>query len=374
MKEKILPSKKRRKTNRPKLSVFAAYGGVFILIISVITTGYQPPQPASKSTSVANAAVQTPLASPNIGTPSVDNLLATDVAASLAEQINMPVSAYVTNMSQSLAAKDELAQTNDNAIVKPQIVQPTVGSRGITSYVVKNGDTLASIASNFGLSAQTIRWANNMTGDSVSPGKKLIILPVNGVMYTVRSGDTVAKVASTYSANQNRLISYNNLELSGLKPGAKIVIPDGILPANLRPGYVAPVTNPYVSSGSYFSTVYGGNGYAFGNCTFYAYNRRVQMGLPVGSNWGNASTWALYASSAGFRVDHNPSVGAIVQWNAYASNWIGYAGHVAIVEAVNANGSIVISEMNNYAYGGFNVVDRRTMSASEVALVSNFIH
>ena len=376
LEKKLFTGKKHRKTNRPKASVFAAYGGVFVLIVSIIAVGYQPPQPtAITGTPVANAAVKTPAPTPSSDIPSVDKLVATDVAVNIAEQTNMPVSNYIVNMSQSVAAESALAQTNSNAIVKPQVVQPLVGGRGITTYVVKKGDTLQSVADQFGLAAQTIRWANGMTGNAVKPGKKLTIPPVDGVIYTVKSGDTLDNLATNYKANKARIVSFNNLEISGLKSGMKIVIPNGT-------PYVAPTTTAPAQGGNsgfqYGSTLVssfsGGNGYAFGNCTWYAYNRRAQLGLPVGSNWGNAATWALFARAAGLRVDHTPSVGAIVQWNAYASAWIGYAGHVGIVEGVNKDGSIVISEMNNYAYGGFNVIDRRTLSPSEVSQVSNFIH
>ena len=96
--------------------------------------------------------------------------------------------------------------------------------------------------------------------------------------------------------------------------------------------------------------------------------RRVQLGLPVGSFWGNAATWAMYARAAGYRVDNTPSVGAIAQWNAYQGGSY-YAGHVGIVESVNSDGSITISEMN-YLYN-FNRVTSRTISPSSV---SNFIH
>ena len=51
----------------------------------------------------------------------------------------------------------------------------------------------------------------------------------------------------------------------------------------------------------------------------------------------------------------------------------GYYGHVAIVEEVLGNGNIVISEMNNYAYGGFGVVNKRTISAGQ-ASAYQYIH
>jgi surface antigen len=77
------------------------------------------------------------------------------------------------------------------------------------------------------------------------------------------------------------------------------------------------------------------------------------------------------ARSAGYLVDRNPEPGAVAQWNAYSDAWIGYYGHVAVVETVNGDGTITISEMNNGSLGGYNIVNRRTIPASSV---SNFIH
>jgi surface antigen len=380
LKQQVLKQAKRRKTNKmPKLTVLAAYGGVFALIVSVIAIGYQPPQP-SNAASVANAAQQTPLASPTtaVGAPSVDEQVATDVAANLAEQTNMPVSSYVANLSVSLAAKTALAQTSNTAIVKPDIIQPTVSSHDITSYTAVAGDTVPSVAAAHGLSADTVRWANNLTSDALAAGKTLSIPPVDGVIYTVKSGDTVAGLASTYKASQDRIISVNDLEISGLVPSSRIIIPGGILPENQRPGYQAPTSRTTLvnygngASAGYrvasgISGVSAGNKYAWGNCTWYAYERRSQMGHPVGSYWGNANTWAYYARQDGFQVDRSPAAGAVLVDTA------GYFGHVAVVESVADNGDITISEMNNYAYGGFGVVDRRTISAGQ-ATAYQYIH
>lgn len=356
------------------MTVFAAYGGVFALIVSIIAVGYQPPQQTSLSSVVANASTQTPVATPaTIDKPSVDEVVATDVAAKLAEETNMPVAANVANLSISLAAKTQLAQTNDSAIVKPQIVQPTASSREITTYVTKAGDTVQSIAASHGITADTLRWANNLSTDNLSAGRNLVVPPIDGVVYTVKSGDTPESVAKTYSASKDRIVSFNDLELSGMTAGAKIVIPGGILPENQRPGYQAPTSAPtavsYGNQGtmsgyrvkSGISGVSAGNKYAWGNCTWYAYERRQQMGNPVGSYWGNAKTWAYYAQQDGFLVNRTPTVGAVLVDTS------GYYGHVAVVESVSSNGSITISEMNNYAYGGFGIVNRRDISAGQAS-------
>lgn len=354
------------------MTVFAAYFGVFILLVSVIAVGYQAPQPVGTSP-VANA-IQSPTATPvSSSAPSVDELVANDVASNLAEQANMPVARNVANLSVSLAAKSELAQTDDTAIVKPQIIQPTVSSREIIQYTVKAGDTVTSIATNYGLTPDTVRWANNVVADTVAAGKVLTIPPVDGVIYTVKSGDTPDSVAGTYAASKERIISFNDLEIDGLSAGSKIVIPGGTLPENQRPGYQAPVnrsTSSYGGTSGYrvSSDIAGrrsgsvGNKYAWGYCTWYAYERRAQMGLSTGSYWGNARTWALFARGDGYPVSRTPTVGAILVDQS------GYYGHVAVVESVAPNGDIVVSEMNNAAYGGFGVVSRRTITAGQATV------
>ncbi len=85
------------------------------------------------------------------------------------------------------------------------------------------------------------------------------------------------------------------------------------------------------------------------------------MGRPVGSFWGNANTWASSARSAGYAVNRTPAAGAVLVDQA------GYFGHVAVVERVLPNGDVYITEMNNYAYGGFNIVNDRTISAGQAS-------
>lgn len=361
------------------MSVFAAYGGVFAFIVSVIAVGYQPPQPTSTSSAVVTA-TQTPASTPDLfEKASVDELVATDVAAKVAEESKMFIANNVANLSVSLEAKVELAQTSDVGIVKPQIVQPTASSSEVVTYTVKEGDTVDTIAASFGVKVETIRWANNLVGSAVAVGRTLSIPPIDGVLYTVRSGDTVDSIAAAYSADKARITSVNNLELGGLNPGMKILVPNGNLPESQRPGYVAPrrVVQSFVNYGAGFgggswhikvgTPGYGGNGYAFGYCTYYAFDRRVEMGKRVGGNWGHATSWAGSAAREGYTVNNSPSVGAIIQ------NGGGY-GHVGIVERILPNGDIEISEMNAYVSGGgWNRVSGRVIPAGQVRLYA-YIH
>lgn len=293
--------------------------------------------------------------------PAVDQLVAANVAATIAERADLPIAPNVANLSQSLNAESALSQTDVNVINKPQIIQPMASNRAIQQYTAKAGDTIPGIADNFKISAQSIKWSNNLDSDAVESGKVLNIPPVEGILYTVKDGDSVDTIADKYKSDKTQIISYNDLELGGLATGRQIVLPGGSLPENERPGYVAPSTRNQSSTtgtavaGSTgvgvsrtLASISAGNRYAFGNCTSYAYERRVQLGLPVGSFWGNAATWASYASAAGLRVDGSPAPGSIMQ----NSGGYGGYGHVAIVESVNPGVSVTISEMNGFRWGG----------------------
>lgn len=354
----------KRAKNMPKTTTIAAYTGVFLLIMSMVAIGYQPPQ---KGESVANAAATTQPDATNTATqPSVDQQVAVNIAAGIAEQADLPVAANVASLSVSLEAESQLAQNDSNVISKPQIIQPTADSRTMKQYTAKAGDTVPQLSQQFSVSPNTIKWANNLNSDAVEPGKQLTIPPVDGVVYTPKAGDTPESLAAKYNSDKDRIVAFNDLELGGVVPGKAIVLPGGALPDNERPGYVPPRSG--VSQGAYsggYSTVNSqiaqasaGNRYAPGYCTWYAYERRMKLGRPIGSFWGNAATWAMYARSAGYLVNNSPAVGAIMQ------NGGGY-GHVAIVESVNSDGSLTISEMN-YA-GNFNRTTSRTVGAGAAA-------
>ena len=104
-----------------------------------------------------------------------------------------------------------------------------------------------------------------------------------------------------------------------------------------------------------------GNAYPWGQCTWWAYVRRHQLGLPVGSYFGNGQAWAASAARLGYRVDATPTVGAIIVFQPGQAGADLTYGHVAIVEQVHADGSITISESN---VQGLGVISNRTLAAA----------
>jgi surface antigen len=356
-------AKLRARTKKLNFALVTSQVVVVAFIIAIVAIGYRAPVEATQSAGSQSILEQ--------ASPSVDQVAAADVAASVAQSTDMLVSANVASLAISLNSKTDLAQTDNSFISKPQIVSQSTGRKGVTTYVTKDGDTVKTVAADFGISEDTVRWANNLTSDAIKGGTKLTIPSITGVVYTVKDGDDAAKLASKYQADKDRIITYNDAELTGLKTGQQIIIPDGVLPETERPGYVAPRSYSSSSSSASATTAINsnfvaGNGYAYGYCTYYAYNRRAELGRPISGNWGNAVSWAAMARAQGFQVDHTPEAGAVIQ---NGGGWGGY-GHVGVVERVNSDGSLLVSDMN---YVGWNIISTRTVPASSVDSY-NYIH
>lgn len=113
------------------------------------------------------------------------------------------------------------------------------------------------------------------------------------------------------------------------------------------------------------------NMFAGHNCTNYVAWRLQSEGVPQPSvHLGNAATWAQRAEEAGILVDHEPEAGAVAQWDSYAGG-NGWAGHVAYIEEVYDDGTMLVSE--DYWHGG-NQRGPLTYRTVQIDRVSNIIH
>lgn len=283
----------------------------------------------------------------------LDQLSSADVAVHVARMTRMSEATAVTNKADTVNAQLAIAAADDSALAKPQIISTGLKSKkDIKKYVAVEGDTVASVAAKFGVTSDTIRLSNGITGDAIPIGKELTISPVNGIVYTVSGGDTPESIATKYRASKDQLIAFNDAELTGtFQAGDRIVIPDGLPPVSVRYSYAAAPS--FAGSASY-----GSNGYDYGWCTWHAANRRMQTGNPIPSNLGNAVSWLGAARTYGLQTGSEPRAGAVL----YHLN-IGGLGHVAYVESVNDDGSILVSDMNYPSWGR---VTTRTVSAGEM--------
>lgn len=115
----------------------------------------------------------------------------------------------------------------------------------IAIYTVQEGDNISFIASDFGVSVNTIIWANNIQNvNSIKPGDELKIPPVNGVIHKVKKGDTVASIAKKYSADEDKIIAFNVLPKDGsLQLDEEIIVPDGKIPQQNQVNYAFNATS-----------------------------------------------------------------------------------------------------------------------------------
>lgn len=94
-----------------------------------------------------------------------------------------------------------------------------------------------------------------------------------------------------------------------------------------------------------------GSTYSYSQCTWWAYTRRHQLNLPVGSHYGNGHQWADTARQLGYWVDNTPRIGDIMVFQRGQDGASPIYGHVAIVEQVNPDGSIDTSECGASRHG-----------------------
>lgn len=184
-------------------------------------------------------------------------------------------------------------------------------SSQINVYTVRQGDTLSEIAGMFGVTTNTIVWANDIQGGVINPGQTLIILPISGIQHTIVKGDTLASLASNYKSDAHDIASYNGLaDGAALTVGDSIIIPNGEATAVVSSGspskksvsgsHAAAIRS--IAKGSTTEPYLGGSGPALDGYFAWPVNggvitqglhgwNAVDIGAPKGT--------AIYAAAAG---------------------------------------------------------------------------
>ncbi len=129
--------------------------------------------------------------------------------------------------------------------VTPQVLGVIMGevgtdvNRDVIEYEVKAGDNLTSIAENFGISVNTLLWANDLSSASkLKIGQKLIVLPVSGILHYVKAGDTISGIALKYKAKTDDMVEFNELASEDdIFVGDILIVPNGTMPAVSKPIY-----------------------------------------------------------------------------------------------------------------------------------------
>ena len=86
----------------------------------------------------------------------------------------------------------------------PFTIQPKKERRDVTKYAVKAGDNVSVIAARFGVTPDSVIWANSTledNPDALTIGQELVIPPVSGVLHQVAKGETVQSIAARFKAD-----------------------------------------------------------------------------------------------------------------------------------------------------------------------------
>ena len=304
---------------------------------------------------------------------SVDQMSELYVVADLSDTLGLASAADVASNYVVTTTMYDSGQTSTGKLEKPSLTS-VEASRGVIEHTLAEGESLDTLAAKYGISTYQIRWSNGLKTNDVAVGTVLYIPSTSGIVYTVKAGDTVESIAEKYGSKVSEIIALNDLEVSGISEGMRVVLKDGTPPETERPEYVAPSRKSYTNTSTYTYTYLGstserenieligyfynlGGPYGAGQCTQWAWYKR---GGNIPSSWGNANAWAANARAQGYTVNRTPAAGAVFQTGS------GWYGHVGYVEAVNSDGSIVVSEMN---YG---IPYRAIRSTIPAASVGNF--
>jgi LysM repeat protein len=248
-----------------------------------------------------------------------------------------------------------------STIIKPASI-PTAApiNRVPLTYTVQAGENLSAIASKYHVSVAQIRWSNTnlFSNDAVNTGDQIMIPPVPGIVVTVKASDTVEILGSKYQVDPQTIIDFNRLRSPQLTAGQVLVLPAGVGGDFPPPPALYQLLAQHGTGGGYPVKVLGcclgpypATGFPVGWCTWYVATKR-------NVTWrGDAGYWYQNAAAQGYSVGSVPKPGAIMV------TWESWAGHVAYVESVNADGSWVVTEMN---WVSFDVIDERTIKPGQL--------
>lgn len=110
-----------------------------------------------------------------------------------------------------------------------------------TTYTVKRGDSISTIAAKHGVSTAALLKANNLTSKQaarIQPGRKLTIPakgstakatePAQSTIHTVKRGESISRIASRYGITPEELLKANNMtkkQADLIQAGRKLTIP-----------------------------------------------------------------------------------------------------------------------------------------------------
>lgn len=208
---------------------------------------------------------------------------------------------YETDFSGVFFVVDE---TGLKSLSIPTIYPINFSNRStLMTYKVKEGDSPSKIAQAFGISVETLLFANNLTNfSSIKPGQELIVLPISGVKHEVKSGDTISSLAKKYKVKTEDILSFNNMPKDiELVVGQTLIIPGAAIPITQGARVVSNL--PAVQEGF---LIYPTTGWNWGRLH---YNNAVDIANQCGT--------PVYAAASGLVIDRRDT-----GWNSGAGKLV----------------------------------------------------
>ncbi len=173
-------------------------------------------------------------------------LLTTTVTAMFIIPIIAPLakSYSFTTFAGTNNSMTTVSEFSMNVLTAPPSLATTSSGKSIRkeidTYVIQPGDTLSTIAANFLVSIDGLKYVNDLDSDILTPGDELKIPPVDGLFHIVEDGDNLAGIAEKYNVPEQAIADFNSLESPFvLHGGQELIIPNATVPKP-KPVYVPP--------------------------------------------------------------------------------------------------------------------------------------
>ena len=118
--------------------------------------------------------------------------------------------------------------TTDSLAIGQIIKLPSTSSTASNTYIVKKGDSLYSIARTYNTSVDKLKEINNLTSNALAIGQVLKLPSSNAsenVVYTVKKGDSLYSIAREYGTTVDAIKKLNNITSNTLSIGQKLLLP-----------------------------------------------------------------------------------------------------------------------------------------------------
>ncbi|RIL85063.1 LysM peptidoglycan-binding domain-containing protein, partial [Staphylococcus equorum] len=125
----------------------------------------------------------------------------------------------------------------------------TTGTASGSTYTVRSGDTLSSIAARYGTSYTNIMRLNGLSSTMIYPGQTLKVSgratttspsrpaptrPISGAQstYTVQAGDSLSSIAARYGTTYQNIMNLNGLTSFLIFPGQTLKVSGSTTPTS----------------------------------------------------------------------------------------------------------------------------------------------